>query len=176
MRSSFYSLFFAVLFLSSPVFAQESLINALEPFRPFLGKTFRGELAESTPEKPVIDISRWERALNGKAVRNLHSLNNGEYGGETVIFFDKSKSSLVYYYFTTAGFYTHGTMKFEGDTVLSHEFVEGNENGITEVKSMAIIREDGSLHNKSMYLKNGEWIEGHEATYVEAPDAHVIFK
>ena len=175
MRSPVFALF-VFFIMASSIFAQETLINALEPFRPFLGKTFRGELSESTPEKPVVDISKWERALNGQAVRNLHSLNNGEYGGETIIYYDKDKKSLIYYYFTTAGFYTHGTMKFEGDTVVSHEFVEGNENGITEAKSTAIILEDGSLYNKSMYLKNGEWIEGHEATYVEAPDAEVIFK
>ena len=176
MRFSNSVLLLIVLLLCSSVFAQETLINALEPFRPFLGKTFRGELAESTPEKPVVDISKWERALNGQAVRNLHSLNDGEYGGETIIYYDKDKQSLMYYYFTTAGFYTHGTMTFEGDTVISHEFVEGNENGITEVKSTATILEDGSLHNKSMYLKNGEWVEGHEATYIEAPDAELIFK
>lgn len=162
--------------IKSGLFAQESLVNALESFRPFLGKTYKGELAESTPEKPVVDISRWERALNGRAVRNLHSLNNGEYGGETIIFYDKNKKSLVYYYFTTAGFFTHGTMNFEDKTITSHEFVEGNENGITEVKSMVTIQEDGRLHNKSMYLKNGEWIDGHEATYEEAPDAEIIFK
>jgi hypothetical protein len=176
MRLSFYLTLFAVLFVSFSIYAQETLINALEPFRPFLGKTFKGEMAESTPEKPVVDISKWERALNGKAIRNLHSLNNGEYGGETIIYYDKDKKSLVYYYFTTAGFYTHGTMQFEGKTVTSHEFVQGNENGITEVKSTATIKEDGSLHNKSMYLKNGEWVDGHEATYVEAPDAEIIFK
>ncbi|MEJ2545807.1 MAG: hypothetical protein P8Y99_17220 [Calditrichaceae bacterium] len=175
MRSPFYAVLLFFIMTSS-IFAQETLINALEPFRPFLGKTFKGEMSESTPEKPVVDISKWERALNGRAVRNLHSLNNGEYGGETIIYYDKDKKSLIYYYFTTAGFYTYGTMKFEGDTVISHEFVEGNENGITEVKSIANILPDGSLHNKSMYLKNGEWIEGHEATYVEVPDAEVIFR
>ena len=67
-------------------------------------------------------------------------------------------------------------MKFEGKSITSHELVEGNENGITEVKSIATILEDGSLHNKSMYLKNDEWIDGHEATYVEAPDAEIVFK
>lgn len=176
MRLSFYSLFFAILFLISSSFAQETLAKELEPFRPFLGKTYRGEMTESTPEKPVVDISRWERALNGMAVRNIHSLNNGEYGGETIIFYDKSTESLVYYYFTTAGFFTHGMMKFDGNRIISHEFVKGNENGISEVKSTAEILENGELHNKSMYLKNGEWVDGHEATYVEAPDAQVIFK
>ena len=67
-------------------------------------------------------------------------------------------------------------MKFEGKSITSHEYVEGNENGITEVKSTVTILEDGKLHNKSMYLKNGEWIDGHEATYVEAPGSEIIFK
>ena len=53
----FFLLFVIILGnLNSISFAQETLVNALEPFRPFLGKTFKGELAESTPEKPVVDI------------------------------------------------------------------------------------------------------------------------
>jgi hypothetical protein len=40
----------------------------LEPLRPWLGKTFKSEAKESS-DKPAIDVSRWERALNGKAVR-----------------------------------------------------------------------------------------------------------
>ena len=55
-----------------------SLDEHLEPLRPFLGKTWKGHFQNSTPEKPLVDVSRWERALNGKAVRILHSINGGE--------------------------------------------------------------------------------------------------
>ena len=44
------------------------LIEALEPFRPYLGKTWRGQFKSSKPDKPTIDVARWERALNGKAL------------------------------------------------------------------------------------------------------------
>lgn len=64
--------------------SKETLEPNLEPLRPLLGKTWRGEFAASTPEKPVVDIMYWERALNGAAVRVLHSINHGEYGGETI--------------------------------------------------------------------------------------------
>ena len=71
------------------------LSENLKPFQAFISKTFKGEFANSTPEKPVYDISRWERALNGNAIRNMHSVNNGEYGGESIVIWDTKKESLV---------------------------------------------------------------------------------
>lgn len=156
--------------------AQEDLAENLKLFKPFIGKTWKGEFANSTPEKPVFDVSRWERALNGQAIRILHSVNNGEYGGESIVFWDKQKASLVFYYFTTAGFFTTGTTKFEDGKMISHEYVTGNQNGITEVKSIGEITADGKLLSKSQYLQNGKWVKGHEATYVEDPTAQVVFK
>ena len=99
---------FVPLFLLTCVFAatggraeeKASLDEHLEPLRPFIGRTWKGHFKDSTPEKPQVDIARWERALNGKAVRVLHSINNGVYGGESLVIWDDKKKSLVYYYFT----------------------------------------------------------------------------
>jgi len=146
------------------------------PLKPFLGKTWKGEFKDSTPEKPIYDVSKWELILNGKAVRIMHSVNNGEYGGESIIIWDDSKKCLVFYYFTTAGFYTNGTITIEDGKMTSHEYVTGNENGITEVKSESKISPDGKLHTKSFYLKDGQWIDGHEISYSEDELAQVIFK
>ncbi len=149
---------FAVLLsaFTGAAFAQDDLAEPLKAFKPFIGKTWKGEFANSTPEKPIFDVSRWERALNGQAIRILHSVNNGEYGGETIIFWDKQKASLAFYYFTTAGFFTTGPMKFEDGKMVSHEYVTGNQDGITEVKSIGTITADGKLHSKSQYLQNGK--------------------
>lgn len=47
----------------------QPLVNEhLKPFLPFVGKTWRGEFANSTPETPVVDVSRWELVLNGQWV------------------------------------------------------------------------------------------------------------
>ena len=62
----------------------------------------------------MVDLALWERALNGKAVRVLHSINEGMYGGETLITWDAEKKTIVYHYFSTAGVQTRGTMKVEG--------------------------------------------------------------
>jgi len=107
----------------------------LAPLRHLVGKTWRAVFPASTPDHPVVDVSRFELALNGQAVRNLHSINDGEYGGETLIVWDEAKQALVYHYFTTAGFYTVGTMRAEDGAIVSHELVTGSAGGVTEVKA-----------------------------------------
>ena len=113
----------------------------------YIGKTFKGEFANSTPEKPVYDISHWERALNGNAIRIMHSVNNGEFGGESIVMWDTQKETLVSWYFSTAGFYTNATVHFKDDKLISIEDVSGNENGITQVKAIIEFLPDGQLLN-----------------------------
>jgi hypothetical protein len=153
-----------------------SLDPHLEFLRPLLEKTWRGTFKNSTPDKPVVDISRWERALNGKAVRMLHSINQGVYGGETLFVWDEKKKTVTYYYFTTASYMTSGTMTFKDGKIMTHEEVAGDADGITEVKGTSEIQGDGALHVKTEYLKKGEWTPGHEATYREDSTAKVVFK
>lgn len=173
---------FSVLIFSTAIVAgnamatQDSLNAQLEPLRPYIGKTWRGVLSEpGQPEK--VDISQWERALNGTALKIRHSVNHGEYGGETMIFVDPKTKQLTYYYFTTAGFYTHGTMQFDPKSgqLQAEEQVENNKNGITKVRSVSTLSER-TLAVSSEYLQNGKWIKGHSATYEEAPQATVKFK
>lgn len=153
-----------------------SLDEHLEPFRPLLGKTWKGHFKESTPDKPQVDIAHWERALNGKAIRILHSINDGVYGGESIILWEEKKKSLVFYYFTTAGFYTTGTMTFKDGKFTSHEIVTGIAEGVTEVKATGELRSDGTMISKAEFLKEGKWVPAHEITYKEDPKAEVKFK
>ena len=153
-----------------------NLAKALEPLRPFIGKTWKGQFKTSTPQKPSFDVMKWERALNGQAVRILHSINHGDYGGETIITWNPKTERLEYHYFTTAGFMTHGWMTFEAGKIITQEEVTGNENGVTEVKATTEILPDTRLHTKSRYFQKGEWVDGHEVTYEEAPGAEVVFK
>src|SRR5262245_18436904 len=165
----------AALVLGSPAAAAE-MNPRLAPLAPFLGKTWRGVFPSSTKEKPVVDVSRFELVLNGQAVRNLHSINDGEYGGESLIVWNKQQQKLVYYYFTTAGFYTTGTFSAEGEALISHEVVKGEAEGISEVKGTSRILPDGRLHVKTQYLKGGRWVDGRETHYVQDDKASVRFK
>ena len=153
-----------------------NLSEHLKPFEPYIGKTFKGEFANSTKEKPVIDVSHWERILNGMAIKVTHSVNDGEYGGESIITWDTKKNSLVSSYFTTAGFTTNAVMHFEDGKLISLEDVTGNENGITKVKAIIEFLPNGDFKNSSKYFMNDEWVDGHIVYYKESPEAKVIFK
>jgi hypothetical protein len=153
-----------------------SLDPNLEVFRPLFGKTWKGTFKNSTPEKPVVDVMSCERALNGKAVRSLHSINDGVYGGETIYMWDDTEKKVRYHYFTTAGFMTAGTLTVEDGKWISHEKVTGSSGGVTEVRGTSEVRRDGTLHVKTEHLKDGKWEVGHEATYQEDPKARVVFR
>ena len=144
------------------------------PLAPFVGKTWRGEFVGSTPEKPMIDVQRWDWALGGQGIRIVHSLNDGAYGGETMIVYDRERERLIYFYFTTAGFYTTGTIQASDGMYVAHEEVTGNENGITATRSTARVLDDGRLEGTTEYLKNGEWVHGRGVVYEEDPTAEVI--
>jgi hypothetical protein len=166
-----------VLFAATTPFAAEErgLDENLKAFQPLLG-SWRGEFKSSTPEKPVIDVSLWERALNGKAVRVLHSINDGVYGGETLITWDEKTKSIVYHYFTTAGFQTKGTVKVEGKKFECHEVVTGDTEGTTEVKSTIELRDENTMQSSAKYFKNGQSEHGREVTYKRVDGAKPVFK
>ncbi|MBN2056220.1 hypothetical protein JW905_14945 [bacterium] len=48
---------------------------------------------DADPDNPKYDVSRWERALNGPAIRILHSVNDSYYSGETLLFWDYTRKS-----------------------------------------------------------------------------------
>jgi len=152
------------------------LDKELEPLRPFLGKTWRGEFKSSTPEKPMVDVAHWERALNGKAVRVMHSVNDGVYGGESIIRWDAEKKTLVYHYFTTAGFMTTGTMTVSGTVFTTVEKVTGGTGAATEVHATTELRPDGMMVCKAEYLKDGKPSGNREVTYKVDAKAEVKWK
>lgn len=161
-----FSLVFAVL----PLFASaQSLDEKLKVFEPYLGTW------QSTFSNGAVDVSHWERALNGTTLRTLHSINDGEYGGESLIFWDKKKQKLVFYYFTTAGFYTQGEIEVISENeFVAYEKVTGNTDGITQVKSSSKLIQDKIVINTS-YLKQGKWTKPEQRNY-ERSNKKVRFK
>lgn len=145
----------------------------LAVFVPYLG-TWQADFEVPEGKPAMRDISTWERALNGNAIRTLHSINDGMYGGESLIFFDTKKQQLVFYYFTTAEFFTQGTIEVDSDTFIAYEEVSGNDDGITKVKSTSRLLGD-SMQIETSYFKKGEWTKPESRTYVRSTDT-VKFK
>lgn len=169
--------FFLVLFCCSSAATELVLHPELEIFRPFIDSHWEGDLTEPGKDKKMIDRSIWSRALNGQAIKTVHSINDGDYGGETMIFWDQKQQKIAYYYFTTAGFYTHGTMTYNATTksIEALEKVENNKQGITQVRSSSVL-DDKVLKVSSEYLQNNKWVKGHSAVYKRVPNTEVKFR
>lgn len=175
MKNHLLALLSSILISFCSYAADQPLNGELEKLRPFLG-TWRGEFKRSTPENPMIDTAHWERALNGRAVRILHSINSGVYGGESLLFWDAKQEKIVYHYFTTAEFQNVGSMTISGKKITAHEKVAGSSGGVMEVRSTLELTDDDRLVSKAEFLKNGAWEPGHEIVYRRAPEAKVEFK
>ena len=161
----------------TPAAAPAAELNPhLQPLKGLVGKTWRGTLSKPGAPKVQVDVQRWEESLNGQAVRILHSINDGEYGGESLVVWDKEKQSLVFTYFTTADFYTTGTAAVEGGALVTLEEVKGDADGITQVKGTTRLTPEGRMHVKTQYLKKGAWVDGRDTAYEEAKDASVKFR
>ena len=151
-----------------PAHAEDTNNEKLTVFTPFIG-TWKAEFADGTH-----DVSHIDWILGGKAIRIMHSINEGDYGGEALVHWNTDKQVISYRYVTTASFYTEGKIMPNEDGFDAHETVFGNMGGITETRAGYTINGD-EFHVWSQFLKNGEWTEKTQATYTRAPDAEVKF-
>lgn len=152
----------------APVFAGDTPHEKLTVFSPFIG-TWKADFADGTH-----DVFNCEWIMGGKAVRIMHSVNDGDYGGEALMHWNLDKEAITYRYVTTATFYTEGTITPTETGFDAHEVVYGNMGGITETRSGYAMKE-GEFHVWSQFLKDGEWAEKTQATYLKAEDAEVRF-
>ncbi len=72
------------------------LLSLFYLLRPLLEKTWKGTFKDSKLDKPTVDVERWERALNGQAIRLLHSINDGAYCGETLLIWDEQRKMISF--------------------------------------------------------------------------------
>ena len=152
-------------------FLSEHLIE----MKPFIGNTYKGNFINSTKENPMTDIISFERALNGNAVKVIHSVNKGEFGGETIVMWNPEKGGLQSWYFTSAGSLTIQNVQIKKDTFISIENVERNQNGITKVKTIIEVLNGTQITKRTKYLINNLWKDGSETTYNKVHDHKPVF-
>lgn len=151
-----------------------------DPFlhlKPLIGKTFRAMREDRGPNAAQAtsgdDVMRWEWAIRGKAVRVVHAFEDGSYGGETLIHFDRDRRELVYRYVTTAGFYTQGVMRTEAGRLICEESVVGLEK-IATVKAVYLLGADGTVRTTAEYVnEDGTTSPGRRSVYREDAGARV---
>ncbi len=165
----------ALLMLGGPAFAADKA-EAYEPMAPFAklaGKAWRGE-GVGPNGQPVVDIARYEFILGGRAFQSTHRLENGSYGGRTIIFYDEGAKKHIFHYFTTAGFHTTGEITPSEDGFTAVEKVEGHD-AFAEVHSKAVYG-DGTIRIVSSHVTHdGVKSEGEGLLYREIDDPGPLF-
>jgi hypothetical protein len=147
----------------------------LAPLAPYVDRAFTARMGPAGNEDSVIDVQKWETVLGGKAVRITHSINGGDYGGESLITWDAVSGSIRYWYATTAGFHTVGTMTAAGDSLVTLEDVIGDAGGVTKVEGVWRRAGDGFTVTSRMQTA-GQWQPGRESVYRETPGAEPRFR
>ncbi|MEK7264798.1 MAG: hypothetical protein AAB227_01745 [Pseudomonadota bacterium] len=142
-------------------------------FAPFAGKSFRGEWT-GDDGATLVDISKYELILNGRALQSTHRLQGKDYGGRTIFFYDEGSKTYIYHYFTTAGFHTTGTSNFIDGNLVSEEKVEGHDK-IALVRSKATFGPDAILIDVVYVGKDGSETPGGHRVYKEISDPGRLF-
>ena len=101
-------------------------------------------------------------------------LNDGAYGGRTIVFYDEGAQAYVFHYFTTAGFHSTGTFELRDDGFDSIEHVAGHES-VAEIRGRVTIG-DGVFTAKNVTInKDGTTQESEPAIYREVSERPVLF-
>ena len=163
----------ALALVATPALAE--LQGFLAPLAPLVGRSYTATMSPPGAQPAVVDVQLWEEILGGKGVRITHSINGGDYGGQSLITWDETKQSLVYFYATTASFHTEGTLYAAGDSLLTHEVIVGQAGDITEVRGVTR-RTDTGMVVRTERKVQGQWLPHRASTYVETPGAVPTFR
>ena len=129
------------------------------------GSTFVGIPTGNSSER-LKDYQKWVWIEEGDAILISHALEDGSYGGDTIVRTTDDPEELVYEYVTNAGFITTGSFRLdhEAGTWTSLELVEG-DSPVTQVESKGVMNADGTMRMTSRYLTAEGWQEGHGFIY-----------
>ena len=133
------------------------------PFENFTHTLMRGEWTGDNGET-VVDVSKGEMILDGRAFQGTHRIEGSAYGGRTIIFYDEAAQGYIYHYFTTAGFHTTGTIDITDQGYTASEKVQGHPT-IAQVASSLTIVGDTHLVDVKYQSHDGVWSDAPRRTY-----------
>ena len=157
--------------ISGPVWADDAKSDEASGYEPmavfekFAGRTWRGE-GTGPNGKPIIDVAHYEMILGGRAFQSTHRLENVDYGGRTITFYDEGASEYIFHYFTTAGFHTTGVIELTETGFIALEKVQ-NHPVYDEVHSEVFMEGDTMRVVSGHVDKQGNKTEGEERIYRE---------
>lgn len=172
MKKILNALFAAALLAAAPAFAGQTYAP-MAPFAPLAGTAWRGE-GTAPDGSSVVDYAVYELILGGRALQATHRLEDGSYGGRTIIFYDEGAKEYVFHYFTTAGFHTTGSLELTEEGFDSIEKVNGHPD-VAEVRASARIGDGVITVESETVMKDGAVKEHGGFVYREIAERPALF-
>jgi len=125
-------------------------------------------------DNAAVDVSVWSWAVGGHALRNVHAVAGGAYGGETLLWWDTEETAYAFVYVTTGGFTTSGHLRLNDDGSL--EGIEdvsgaGVAQGVDAVRTITRRGGSGELVIGVSYQRDGVWGPVRERVYARSEAA-----
>ena len=76
---------FIIFTFGSFLHSEKPISEHLRPFKALLGNRYQGKYSNPQDGRLMDEVQHWERTLNGNAIKMTHTINNGEYGGITIL-------------------------------------------------------------------------------------------
>jgi len=154
--------------------ARDDVYAPMAVFDDLAGRAFRGK-GTGPNGQPIVDVSRFEFIMGGRALQSTHKLEDSDYGGRTIFFFDEGAKEYVFHYFTTVGFHTTGVVTPTENGFTAVETVRGLPE-IAEVRSTWVIDGAGVTVTTSHINHDGEESPGDTIVYVEIDDPGALYE
>lgn len=146
---------------------------ALGVFAPFLGNAYRG--VSISPEfEATDDLIYWRAALGGQAVRAVHALADGSYGGESLYYADQS-GGIRWIYVSNSGFHTTGRVAPQGDGGWTSTGAFSSNMALAQVVQVATPTPDGFVVSSTLVGRNGDRQAGPSFSFTKDNTLSVVF-
>ena len=166
--------FFISCFVLANSSEKNDLSYRLRGFEPFIGKYFKGSINNVSKLKSSSEVIYFQRILNGQAIRISHSINHGEFGGETIIAWNDSNNLLESIYFSTGGTIKKSIVEIKDHKVILLEDLI-NDNSIKKVKTTYKLLLNGNLEKEIKYYIDKTWRKSHVLIYKNDKNSKLIF-
>lgn len=161
--------------LAAPAAAAEP--NPLAPMDFLVGSCWDGTFADPGAGMGKKDVRCFTRMYGGKYVRDVHQVDRGPYGGETIYAWDPTARRIAYTDYASDGGVSRGTMEArDGGLVFGDAHYKGPDGKDIMLRSLWL-RDGADAYTAVTQQKVGDgWRDMMKITFKRLPTSELVLK
>lgn len=174
MKTLFRNLLTTIFILAIVCIASnaQSLQERLNPLKPFLGRTWKGDLKAPNGELISVSVRNFESIADGKVIKIIKKSEGKSDWGEGCFYWNDIEKKIAYFFIEGAGVFQTGFVKVENNAIT----IEGTMTWPTqmnpqvkqsyEFKNTFEFTSDGKMIDKWFMNAFGPWQPGHVIEFI----------